>query len=280
MKPTRLFICYRREDTLDFAGRLHDRLSARYGGENVVLDVDNVPIGVHFQKYLDSQIEQCDLLLALIGRHWLEAADPKGARRLDSPRDFVRIEIESALRRELPIIPILVGGAAMPRETDLPPSLAALSEINAAEMASNRDFNVHVDVLIKAIDALVNEATKETVLAPSPAVVAPPEVVTPGEQLLEALKRKLDKLRPKTTWVWKNYKGWWSARERDGARVVIRARIYRNLIRIRVRKNNDRPLPPDVKLSYGDWIAESPESFVRDERQLSILFKQVKAEWG
>ncbi|MCU1234366.1 MAG: hypothetical protein JWP63_2333, partial [Candidatus Solibacter sp.] len=172
MKPTRLFICYRREDTLDFAGRLHDRLSARYGVSNVVLDVDNVPIGVHFQKYLDSQIQQCDLLLALIGRHWLEAPDAKGARRLDDPRDFVRIEIESALRRELPIVPVLVGGAGMPREADLPPSLAPLSEINAAEIASNRDFNVHVDTLVRAIDALLKSPAGKTSLAPEP--TAPP----------------------------------------------------------------------------------------------------------
>ena len=211
----------------------------------MVLDVDNVPIGVHFQKYLDSRIQECDLLLTLIGRHWLEAADTKGARRLDDPRDHVRIEIESALQRELPVVPVLVGGAGMPREEDLPPSLSALSYINAAEIASNRDFNVHVETLVKAIDSLVKGAAKETVLAPETTPPPAQPAVSTGEQLLESLKQKLARLRPKTSWVWTNHKGWWSARERDSARLVIRARLYRNLIRIRVRKNPSRPLTGD-----------------------------------
>jgi hypothetical protein len=279
-RTTKVFICYRREDTLDFAGRLHDRLGARYGEGNVVLDVDNVPIGVNFQKYLGAQIQQCHLLLALIGRHWLEAKDANGERRLDDPRDFVRIEIEAALQQELPIVPVLVGGAAMPREGDLPATLATLAQINAAPIASDRDFNMHVDRLVKAIDALVGSA--ESVLAPPvpKPISTPPAKGAPGEVLMEALKQKIAAMRPNTEWVWRLSSGWWTVHAKSSSRVIVRARPSRNLVRIRIRKNRERPRLRNTKLAYDDWIAETPESFVRNAEQLDVLFRRIEKEWG
>ena len=154
----KLFICYRRDDSLDIAGRLNDRLARQYGDSNVVMDIDSVPIGRDFRVYLDSQIKQCDVFLVLIGRHWLGASSSEGVRRLEDTRDYVRVEIESAFRQQLPVVPVLVGGATMPREEDLPGSLAALAYINAAEIASSKDFSVHVGRLINGIDDLVKSA--------------------------------------------------------------------------------------------------------------------------
>ena len=266
----KIFICYRREDTLDFAGRLHDRLGAKYGAPNVVLDVDNVPIGVNFQNYLDSQIEQCDLLLALIGPHWLAAANPNG-RRLDDPRDFVRIEIESALRRQMPVIPILVGGAAMPRAQDLPESLAPLSYINAAELASNRDFNAHFERLAKAIDELTRG--KAVALAPA----SPVPVEDAGPKLMAALKRKLEQIPRFKQLLWKNIGGWWSVRLDH--KVILRIKPSKNLIRVRVRKNADRPVPPGMTVAHNFWFADGPESRLRREADLVRVVKLLKSEW-
>jgi hypothetical protein len=271
----RLFICYRRDDTLDFAGRLHDRLAAHFGAANLVLDIENVPIGVDFRQYLDGQIKHCDLFLALIGKFWLGASDGKGGRRIDDPHDFVRIEIESALARKLHVVPVLVGGAEMLREQDLPASIVSLAYINAAEIASNRDFNAHVDRLVGGIKALMAGNVRE----PAPAQTPVPEK-TAGEQLIDDLKRRMQTLRPDADWVWKYASGWWSAREAGSRRIVLSAKPSRNLVRIRIRKNTARPTPAGITLAWDGWIAQGPESAVRNKQQLAKVFKQIKTEWA
>jgi hypothetical protein len=89
----KIFISYRREDSQHQADRLHAALSKRIPKRNIFIDVDNIPVGVDFVQHLDEQVGQCDVLLALIGPDWLEAKNPQtGKRRLDDPKDFVRIE--------------------------------------------------------------------------------------------------------------------------------------------------------------------------------------------
>jgi hypothetical protein len=99
------------------------------------------------------------VFLVLIGRHWLGASSSEGVRRLEGTRDYVRVEIESAFRQQMPVVPVLVGGATLPREEDLPATVAALAYINAAEIASSKDFGVHVSRLISGIDDLVKAAS-------------------------------------------------------------------------------------------------------------------------
>src|SRR5438477_638897 len=109
--PT-IFLSYRREDSADAAGRLHDHLGAHFGRESVFMDVDTIPFGVDFREHLDEAVSRCDVLLAVIGERWLDACHPpgpkQGQRRLDDPADFVAVEIHSALARDIPVIPVLV----------------------------------------------------------------------------------------------------------------------------------------------------------------------------
>ena len=94
----KIFISYRREDSIGIAGRIYDRLCLKFGRESVFMDVDAIPLGVDFRQHLTDAVGQCDILLAVIGERWLTIAD-HGHRRLDNPADFVRIEIETALQR-------------------------------------------------------------------------------------------------------------------------------------------------------------------------------------
>ena len=158
--PTgKIFLCYRREDSIDITGRIHDRLSAVFGGESVFMDVDNIPFGVDFRAHLHGWVATCDIVIVVIGDRWLdvsvESGSQQGKRRLDDPADYVRIEIEAALARDIPVIPVLVGRAEMPSTDQLPECLAPLAFRNAAAVRSGRDFNGHVTRLIEGTQALL-----------------------------------------------------------------------------------------------------------------------------
>ncbi len=153
--PTpKIFLSYRREDSIDVAGRIHDRLAAHFGANSVFMDVDSIPFGVDFRTYLGDWVGKCDLLLAVVGDRWLEVHDADGNPRLRDPADFITIEISAALQRAIPVIPLLVGKAAMPKLSQLPPTLSQLAYRNAAEVRSGRDFHTHMDRLIRGIEQL------------------------------------------------------------------------------------------------------------------------------
>lgn len=122
-----IFINYRREDSSGTAGRLHDRLDGAFGRDKLFIDVDNIPVGMDFEAHLKSQVEACDVMLAIIGPRWLGSKDELGQRRLDNPEDFVAIELAAALDRKIPVIPVLVDGARMPKASELPESLKPLA---------------------------------------------------------------------------------------------------------------------------------------------------------
>ena len=94
---SKIFISYRREDSGGYAGRLYDRLSRHFGKDQVFMDIDHIEPGEDFVALIGQQVGTCKILIALIGRNWVNAADKAGARRLDDPEDFVRVEIASAL---------------------------------------------------------------------------------------------------------------------------------------------------------------------------------------
>jgi len=152
----KIFISYRRYDSADATGRLYDRLKAHFGSESVFYDVDTIPIGVDFRKHLGEQVGKCDVFLAIIGDNWLsncyEDGPKKGQRRLDDPVDWVRIEIEAALTREIPVVPVLVGRARMPDQNDLPSALMELVFRHAAEVRSGADYDGQTTRLIRAIE--------------------------------------------------------------------------------------------------------------------------------
>jgi TIR domain len=146
--PVRIFLSYRRTDSTDITGRIYDRLVAAFGRENVFKDVDAMPAGVDFRAQLGIEVERADVVLGIIGPRWLSEVDANHKRRLDDVQDYVRIELAAALERGIPVIPVLVGGAAMPRETELPKVLSALAFRNAAPVRTDPDFHTDMDRLI------------------------------------------------------------------------------------------------------------------------------------
>jgi TIR domain/WD40-like Beta Propeller Repeat len=176
----RIFISYRREDSAYPAGWLFDRLSERFGREQIFKDVDSIELGDDFVEEIGEAVGQTDVLLALIGDKWLTVADEVGGRRLDDPDDFVRLEIEAALARRVRVIPILVEGASMPREEQLPASLSPLARRQALELSPARfssDTAKLMGVLEKALAearaAEEQERTRQAETA-APAPPAPP----------------------------------------------------------------------------------------------------------
>jgi formylglycine-generating enzyme required for sulfatase activity len=159
-----LFISYRRYDSADITGRLNDHLKAHFGEESVFMDIDSIPYGTDFRTHIVEAVIQCDLLLAIIGENWLTVTFDKGPkqgqRRLDQPDDYVRIEIETALARGIPIVPVIVGHAQMPGTEDFPESLRDLSHRNAAIVRPEQDFQLHTDRLIRGLEKLLEQNSR------------------------------------------------------------------------------------------------------------------------
>ncbi len=129
-----IFISYRREESAGHAGRIYDRLRERFGRGRVFMDVSAIEPGVDFVEAIDRAVGSCAVLLVIIGRRWLDCTDAAGRRRLDDPKDFIRLEVGTALRRNIRVVPVLVQDAAMPGEGDLPDDLKLLARRNAIEI--------------------------------------------------------------------------------------------------------------------------------------------------
>jgi hypothetical protein len=150
----KIIISYRRADSGVITGRIRDRLAQHYGERSIFLDIDNIPFGMDFRKNIADALAKNDLLLAVIGPDWLGTSGlASGLGRIHDQDDPVRIEVETALQRGIPTIPVLVGGASMPSADELPDTLKSLSYHNAAEVDSGRDFHAHMDRLIRSMDA-------------------------------------------------------------------------------------------------------------------------------
>jgi hypothetical protein len=162
----KVFISYRREDSAAEAGRIFDRLVSKLGAAAIFFDINTIPFGADFRIYIKEVLMQCDVLLAIIGDDWLNATydddTRKGQRRLDDPNDFVRTEIELALKNDLTVIPTLVAQAGMPEASELPAALADLTSRNAAEVRSDHDFHNQVDRLIQQIEQCLLEIKPES----------------------------------------------------------------------------------------------------------------------
>ena len=148
-----IFISYRRADSGDTARRLHEFLGARFGEASVFIDVETIEAGADFAEAIDTTVRLSDGLVAVIGTTWLTAADAEGRRRLDDPADWVRLEIATALARGVKVIPVLVDGARMPAERELPGSLAALARHQALDLRGAR-FEEDAGRLATALERL------------------------------------------------------------------------------------------------------------------------------
>ncbi len=131
-----IFISYRRNDAPGYAGRLYDRLAAKFGAERVFMDVEGIEPGVDFVDAVERALASCEILIVLIGKDWL-AVDSGGRRRLDDPADFVHLETITALNRGIRVVPVLVEGAEMPRSDSLPADLLPLTRRQAVELSHN-----------------------------------------------------------------------------------------------------------------------------------------------
>lgn len=154
---SRIVISYRREDSAPYAGRSYDRLAADIGDDHVFMDIDTIPLGADFVDVIEAALSQADVLLAIIGARWLEATDDQDRRRLDNPMDFVRLEVATALERNIRVIPVLVGGSQMPGVEQLPSDLATLSRRNAFELSDTR-FHSDVDQLVESLKEFLKTA--------------------------------------------------------------------------------------------------------------------------
>ncbi len=168
-----IFISYRRHDSEGESGRLFDDLVREFGARFVFMDVATIGVGRDFRKAIDDSIATCGVLLAMIGPGWLDAQSERGGRRLDDPDDFVRIETASALRRGIPVIPVLVRRARVPPADHLPTDLADLAFRNAVELTHAR-WKSDAQILIDGLRPLVDDAdadestTAATVTMPIP----------------------------------------------------------------------------------------------------------------
>lgn len=149
-RPTRIFLSYRRADTAGYAGRLSEALRKRFGEGSVFQDVEAIRPGSDFGHEIDGAIARCQVLVVLIGDTWATERMPDGGRRLDDPDDFVRLEIATGLGRGTRLLPVLVEGARMPREDELPPDLKPLARVQALELSDSR-WEYDYGQLVRAI---------------------------------------------------------------------------------------------------------------------------------
>ena len=152
---TKVFVSYRRSDTAHLAGRIFDHLEDAFGRDEVFFDVEAIPPGVDFKAYIDTRMRQSAVVLALIGPNWLR--QPTLMQRMlgrGSGPDHVVMEIEIAMRHGVPVIPMLIDGAAMPGEDSLPPSIRSLSSLNAMTIRGGADFRADIGKVIAVAKSL------------------------------------------------------------------------------------------------------------------------------
>ncbi len=160
--PDQIFISYRRDDAAYVTGHINDRLRREFGDESIFTDVDRIALGVDFRVTLDQMVSKCQILLAVIGEDWLTVENQEGELRLQDPADFVRIEIESALQRDIPVIPLLVARTQMPSKEDLPDSLQDLAFRNGTQIRPEPDFHTDIERLINSLKKHLQTLAKET----------------------------------------------------------------------------------------------------------------------
>jgi TIR domain len=157
----KIVISYRRQHSQDITMRIRDAMVAHFGKQSVFTDIDNIPYGIDFRPYINWEISTCDAMIAVVGPHWIDAGQGPG-QGVHLEKDFVRVEVEAALKRGLPVIPALVAGTRMPSPDELPDVLRDFAFCNAAPIDSGVNFHNDVDRLIRSLDeTLAPKRTQE-----------------------------------------------------------------------------------------------------------------------
>jgi TIR domain len=209
-KGFHIFLSYRREGTSAHAGRLHDFLISGvddqlgFSDEQIFMDIDTIQPGDDFRKVVAEAVASCDVFLAVIGKHWTDVKDGHGRRRLDNPADYVRLEIEAALEREIPVIPVLVDNAQLPTGTELPESISALVFRNAVELTDRRwryDVGQLLFSLRRREEAVLGHAEpKRPPRSPEASVQAPP-IAFPAKTDSRRLRADVDEAAFEHEWA-------------------------------------------------------------------------------
>lgn len=156
---SRIFLSYRRQDSPGFAGRIADHVNLRFGSGSVFRDVETIEGGVDFVDAINQAVGACGAFILVIGPRWLNAQNSRGGRRLEDPQDFVRMEVASALRRNIRVIPVLVEGAEMPSTGDLPADLQAIARRQAIEVTDAR-FEADIEELIRSLESVLGRPSR------------------------------------------------------------------------------------------------------------------------
>lgn len=192
-----VFISYRRADSIQVTGRIYDKLLAFCGKDRLFKDTDSIPLGSDFRQSIDAFVCRCDVMLVVVGELWLGITDEGGRRRLDDPNDFVRVEVESALKRNIPVIPLLLDNARMPSAEELPSTLRDFAYRNATKIRPDPDFHTDMERVIQAIRQISSAkrpASSASFRPPSTIVLKPlPEAggnAVPGQSKAPAPERR------------------------------------------------------------------------------------------
>jgi len=160
MGRNKIFISYRRKDSADITGRIVDRLVAKFGNNNILRDIDSIPLGVNFAAYIDKLLQSASVCLVVIGKKWVGLINNKSEKNDTDTPDFVQTEIETALIQRLPIIPVLLQNAAVPNQNQLPKPIEKLALRNGIAIRPDPDFNLDIERLILGIKAGIRKTKK------------------------------------------------------------------------------------------------------------------------
>jgi formylglycine-generating enzyme required for sulfatase activity len=188
----RFFICYRRDDSAYAAHTLCLAIQNRFGKDSVFIDVHSIPLGVDFREHIRQSVTSCDALLAMVGEDWIDAKNAQGERRLDDPRDFVRLEIGVALSNGIPVVPVVIDNARMPAEEQLPDELKPLAYRQSAELRPGADFPVHLERVVAGLGRFDGASRVPVSSPPSDSGKSP---IVPGSSQLLPIS-SLDKESP------------------------------------------------------------------------------------
>lgn len=235
-----IFISYRRDDSAGYAGRLYDRLAAHFGAGRVFMDVEGIELGTDFVTAIENAVGSCRVLIVVIGDEWLDTRDAAGRRRLDDPHDFIRLETVTALQRDIRVVPVLVGGALMPRSDDLPEDLRPLARRQAIEV-NHKQWEASTAELIRALEGMLPGGTA-SVAAPLP----PPERPAPPRRWLAGVALAV---------IGVGAIGWW-AMPKSNVQREAEAPPARPILSAGTAKPKDPPRPEATVVATGPIPAE------------------------
>ncbi|MEZ5611947.1 MAG: TIR domain-containing protein [Rhodocyclaceae bacterium] len=174
-----IFISYRRDDSAGYAGRLYDRLAARFGSDRVFMDVEGIEPGTDFVVAIEKAVSSCAVLIVLIGDEWLSVTDASGKPRLDDPHDFIRLETATALKRDIRVVPVLLEGTPMPPSDALPEELRMLTRRQGVEI-SHKQWESSTGDLIGTLERILEQADPSDAAVPAKSVEAPAPAPEPA----------------------------------------------------------------------------------------------------